>query len=47
MILLMVHQRLGVLVMSSKYLLDVTGNRKTDMHFDDVEGTFIFNFSSL
>ncbi len=29
--------------MSSKYLLDVGNDRKTDMHFDDVEGTFIFN----
>ncbi len=29
--------------MSSKYILDVSNDRKTDMHFDDIEGTFIFN----
>ena len=33
----MVRPRLEVSAMSSKYLLDVGNDRKTDMHFDDVE----------
>ena len=29
--------------MSSKHLLETNHGRQTDMHFDDIEGTFIFN----
>ena len=29
--------------MSSKYPLEQKHGRQTDMHFDDAEGTFVFN----